>query len=185
MANLQASLRAQDLQPERVSVIASRLNGLLVQNTDERMFVTFFYGILDRMTATVTYTNAGHNPPMLLRADGTLVRLEEGGMLLGFLADQEYVQSTAALEPGDMLVLFTDGITEAVNPEAEDREGKYFGEERLLEVLRAQAGRSAAEIQAAVLAAVTAHIRRTAPSDDMTLVVIKRTGGREALAYVS
>ena len=185
MANLQASLRAQDLQPESVSVIASRLNGLLVQNTDERMFVTFFYGILDKMKATFTYTNAGHNPPMLLRANGKLLRLEEGGMLLGFLSDQSYVQAAVSLEPGDVLTLFTDGITEAVNPDSANRDTKYFGEEKLVEVLRANAGRSTADIQAAVLAAVAAHTHLAPPGDDMTLVVIKRTGGHEAAAYVS
>ena len=185
MANLQASLRAQDLKPERLAAVASRLNGLLVQNTDERMFVTFFCGILDRMTASFAYTNAGHNPPMLVKANGKLLRLEEGGMLLGFLADQPYVQSSVSLESGDVLVLFTDGITEAVNPEADSRETKYFGEEKLVEVLRANAGRPAADIQASVLAAVSAHAHQAPPGDDMTLVVIKRTGGQEATAYVS
>ncbi len=185
MANLQASLRAQSLDPEKVSVVAARLNALLVKNTDERMFVTFFYGILDRMKATLTYTNAGHNPPLLLHPDGRLDRLTEGGLLLGFLADQAYLQGTAILESGDVLLLFTDGITEAVNPQAENRETKYFGEERLIEILRANAGRSVVDIQAAVLAAVTEHTRRSPQSDDITLVVIKRTGERELPAYVS
>ena len=185
MANLQASLHAQDLRPDGVSVICSRLNGLLVKNTDERMFVTFFYGILDRLKATFTYTNAGHNPPVLLRARGKVERLEEGGMLLGFLSDQDYAQAVVALEPGDVLVLFTDGITEAINPQAETREDKYFGEEKFIEVLKANAGRSVADIQAAVLAAITDHTRRAPQSDDITLVVIKRTGGSEAVAYVS
>lgn len=185
MANLQASLRAQSLDPETVSVAAARLNSILVKNTDERMFVTFFYGILDRMKATLTYTNAGHNPPLLLHPDGRLERLTEGGLLLGFLADQSYLQGTTALEPGDVLLLFTDGVTEAVNPQAESREQKYFGEERLIETLRTNAGRSVAEIQAAVLAAVSEHTRRSPQSDDITLVVIKRTGEREMPAYVS
>jgi serine phosphatase RsbU (regulator of sigma subunit) len=185
MANLQASLHAQDLRPDAVSAIVARLNGLLVKNTDERMFVTFFYGILDRWKATFTYTNAGHNPPVLLRARGQVERLEEGGMLLGFLSDQAYAQAAVALEPGDVLVLFTDGITEAINPEAETREEKYFGEEKFLDVLKANAGRSVADIQAAVLSAIAAHTRRAPQSDDITLVVIKRTGGREAVAYVS
>ena len=161
------------------------MNGLLVQNTDERMFVTFFYGILDKMKATFTYTNAGHHPPKLLRANGKLLRLEEGGMLLGFLSDQSYVQAAVSLEPGDVLTLFTDGITEAVNPDSANRDTKYFGEEKLVEVLRANAGRSTADIQAAVLAAVAAHTHLAPPGDDMTLVVIKRTGGHEAAAYVS
>jgi serine phosphatase RsbU (regulator of sigma subunit) len=185
MANLQASLRAQDLRPESVSAIASRLNGILVKNTDERMFVTLFCGVLDRMSATFTYTNAGHNPPILLRADGRLERLEQGGLLLGFLSGQSYVQAEAALEPGDLLVLFTDGITEAVDPQAEGSESRYFGEEKLIQVLRANASGSVAEIQAAVLSAVATHTRQSPQGDDITLVVIKRTGGREALAYVS
>jgi sigma-B regulation protein RsbU (phosphoserine phosphatase) len=112
-------------------------------------------------------------------------RLEEGGMLLGFLSDQAYAQATVSLEPGDVLVLFTDGITEAINPVAESRETKYFGEENFIDVLKANAGRSAAEIQAAVLAAIAQHTRQAPQSDDITLVIIKRTGGQEALAYVS
>jgi len=137
------------------------------------------------MKGTLTYTNAGHNPPVLLRAGGKVDRLEEGGMLLGFLSDQAYAQADVSLEPGDVLVLFTDGITEAMNPEAESREAKYFGEENFIDVLKANSGRSAAEIQAAVLAAIAYHTRQAPQSDDITLVIIKRTGGQEALAYVS
>ncbi len=185
MANLQASLRTQAQEPGNVSAVASRLNALLVKNTDERTFVTFFYGILDRAKATFTYTNAGHNPPLLLRSNGKLDRLEAGGLLLGFLAEQPYSQATVPLDPGDVLVLFTDGITEAIDPQAENLESKYFGEERLLETIRVNAGRAVLDIQAAILEAVAGHTRGSAQSDDITLVVIKRTGGREALAYIS
>jgi serine phosphatase RsbU (regulator of sigma subunit) len=185
MANLQASLRAQAQEPGNVAAVAARLNALLVKNTDERTFVTFFYGILDRAKATFTYTNAGHNPPLLLRSNGKLERLEEGGLLLGFLSDQPYSQAAVPLDPGDVLVLFTDGITEAIDPRAESQESKYFGEDRLIETVRTNAGCSVRDIQAAILEAVAGHTRRSAQSDDITLVVIKRTGGREALAYVS
>lgn len=185
MANLQASLRTQAQEPGNVSGVAARLNALLVKNTDERTFVTFFYGILDRAMATFTYTNAGHNPPLLLRANGKLDRLESGGLLLGFLAEQPYSQATVALDPEDVLVLFTDGITEALDSRAGSPESKYFGEERLIETVRSNARRSVRDIQAAILEAVAGHTGQTAQSDDITLVVIKRTGGREALAYIS
>jgi serine phosphatase RsbU (regulator of sigma subunit) len=80
------------------------------------MFATFFYGVLDGRTATFTYTNAGHNPPLLCRAGGELEELRAGGLLLGMLTDQDYEQETVTLAPGDVVILFTDGITEAVGP---------------------------------------------------------------------
>jgi serine phosphatase RsbU (regulator of sigma subunit) len=116
MSNLQASLQGQVIHPSSVSEIVGRVNDLLVRSTDPHMFTTFFYGVLDRDVATFTSTNAGHNPPLLCRAGGTLERLTVGGLLLGMLPDQEYAQQVVQLDPGDVIVLYTDGITEAVGP---------------------------------------------------------------------
>jgi len=118
MSNLQASLQGQVIHPSSVSEIVGRVNDLLVRSTDPHMFTTFFYGVLDRATAAFTSTNAGHNPPLLCRAGGSLEKLTVGGLLLGMLPDQEYAQQEVNLEPGDVIVLYTDGITEAVGPPA-------------------------------------------------------------------
>jgi sigma-B regulation protein RsbU (phosphoserine phosphatase) len=174
MANLQASLHAQALATEMVAEVAIRINDLLVRSTDGNMFVTFFYGLLDRNRSTFTSTNAGHNPPILMRYDRRIERLEDGGMVLGFLPEQKYAQQTATLKPGDILVLFTDGITEARDPNIEKVEDKLFGEEKLIQVIADHASLSAREIQAAILQAVTNHTKNTPQGDDITLVVIKR-----------
>jgi sigma-B regulation protein RsbU (phosphoserine phosphatase) len=174
MANLQASLHAQSLESDKVAEVTNRINNLLVKSTDSNMFVTFFYGLLDRNQSTFTSTNAGHNPPLLFRGDHTLERLSEGGMVLGFLQDQSYEQQTTTLNPGDILVMYTDGITEARNPEEEAVEEKLFGEERLIQVVKESASLSAREIQAAILQSVSAYTKNTPQEDDITLVVIKR-----------
>lgn len=174
MANLQASLHAQALATEMVAEVAIRINDLLVSSTDGNMFVTFFYGLLDRSLSTFTSTNAGHNPPILLRSDRRIERLEEGGMVLGFLPDQKYAQQTTTLKPGDILVLYTDGITEARDPDASTIEKMLFGEDRLFQVIIDNASLSAREVQAAILQAVTTYTKNTPQEDDITLVVIKR-----------
>lgn len=176
MANLQAILRGQAEESGDVSAVLARVNGFLVRSTDPHMFVTFFYGILDRAKAVFLSSNAGHNPPLLLRADGRTERLSAGGLLLGFLAVQDYAQQETELRPGDIVVLFTDGITEASAPGAPDRPDRFFGEERLIEVVRGNAGRAAGEIQTAILDAVAAHTAGAPQGDDITLVIIKRRG---------
>jgi len=174
MANLQASLHAQVVRPGKVAEVVFRMNNLLVRSTDTHMFATFFYAVLDRNKATFTSTNAGHNPPLLFRAGGKIERLEKGGLLLGFLANQKYVQQTKTIKPGDVVVLYTDGVTEAVGPSSEIISENLFGEERLIEVARANTSRSAREIQAAILKAVSNHTANITQYDDITLVVIKR-----------
>ncbi len=174
MANLQAILRGQAEERGDVSAVLARVNSFLVRSTDPHMFVTFFYGILDRVKGVFLSSNAGHNPPLLLRVDGTIEWLSAGGLLLGFLAGQDYAQQATELRPGDVVVLFTDGITEASDPGAPDRPDRFFGEERLIEVVRRSAGLTAGEIQAAILDAVAAHTAGAPQSDDITLVVFKR-----------
>jgi serine phosphatase RsbU (regulator of sigma subunit) len=183
MANLQASLHAQTLEAGNVADVVSRINNLLVRSTESNMFATFFYGLLDRNTSTFTSTNAGHNPPILLRTTGDIERLETGDLVLGFLPDQKYSQQTISLKFGDILVLYTDGITEARSPESEKTEDKLFGEERLIEVLKTNDSLSAREIQAAILQAVSTHTKNTPQEDDITLVIIKRNNHEKAEAY--
>jgi len=191
MSNLQASLQGQVIHPSTVSEIVQRVNDLLVRSTDSQMFATFFYGVLDRHTASFTCTNAGHNPPILCRADGSIELLRRGGLLIGMLSGMKYEQETIVLNPGDLIVLYTDGISEAEGPvdtagrglaEAEDAESSgelanMFGEERLVELVRRSAHLSAAGIRQAILSAASAHAAGVPQSDDITLVVIKRLAG--------
>lgn len=179
MANLQASLHGQALEPTGVASVVSRINNLLVRSTDSHMFATFFYGTLDRVGASFTFTNAGHNHPMLFRSDGSLERLEKGGMILGFLADQPYLQAKISLDPGEVLVLFTDGITEARGPGNISEEDVFFGEDRLEVICRKNLDKSSRQIQSAILKSVVAFTRDLPQSDDITLVVIKRTGEKQ------
>jgi sigma-B regulation protein RsbU (phosphoserine phosphatase) len=130
MSSLQASVRAfASVDPTPRSVV-SQLNQALCRNVDLRRFVTFFYGVYDSNTRRLTYTNAGHNPPAIVRADGSVLRLAGGGMVVGMVDAATYEQEEVALDPGDRLVLFTDGITEA-----ESSEGLDFGDDRLLETV--------------------------------------------------
>lgn len=174
MANLQASLHAQVIKKGTVAEVASRMNSLLVKSTDTHMFATFFYGILDQLKSTFTSTNAGHNPPLLFRADGKIKRLEEGGLVLGFLPDQKYSQQTVKIKQKEVIVLFTDGITEAAGPSSGKISDNLFGEERLIKIVRASLAKSAVEIQAAILQAISNHTANAPQYDDITLVIIKR-----------
>ncbi len=174
MASLQASFHAQVLRTGAVSELLSRMNELLVQSTDKHMFVTFFYGVLDRIRSTFTFSDAGHNPPFLFRADGRIERLAAGGLLLGFLPDQTYAQGEVGIQPGDIIILYTDGITEARAALPDAGKGQLFGEERLIEVVRAEQSRPAPEIQAAVLRAISSYTADTPQEDDITLVIIRR-----------
>ncbi len=174
MANLQASLHAQVIRPGAVAEVTARINDRLVESTDSNMFATFFYGILDRHRSLFTSTNAGHNPPFLIRHNGQVERLEAGGLLLGFLSDQQYAQNTINLEAGDVLVLFTDGVTEAVDTSLGTMADNLFGEERLIQVIKQHKTGTAREMQKAILAAIFEFTGKSPQSDDITLVVIKR-----------
>jgi len=177
MSNLQASLHGQVIHPSSVAQVVGLVNDLIVASTDAHMFATFFYGLLDTTAGTFTSTNAGHNPPLVLRADGTMEYLKEGGLLLGMLDGQAYKQETVNLGPGDVVILYTDGITEAVGPAAdEDDIDAMFGEEALEEVVARSSHLPAAGIKEAILDAVSRHTEGVAQSDDITLVVIRRQG---------
>ncbi|MGA8163281.1 MAG: PP2C family protein-serine/threonine phosphatase [Acidobacteriaceae bacterium] len=166
MANLQASLRAFATADSSPQVVCTKLNKFLCANIASGKFVTFFYAVLDAEARTLTYENAGHSPGLLLRSDGTTETLPGGGAVLGALPDWTYQDYTAQLQPGDQLLLSTDGITEAENAQLEE-----FGEERLLEAARASHG-SAFEAQRAIMQQVTAFCGGNF-RDDATLLVLR------------
>lgn len=148
-----------------------QVNRRILSDTRGSMFVTLFYGVLEPDTGRLRYVNAGHNPPFLISAQkGKPVdRLRGTGMALGVMADAAWQQKVAKFNPGDTLLLYTDGVTEA-----QDRVGNFFGERRLQEVIRRSRISSSLELQQAVFAEVDRFSRQAPLYDDMTLVVVRR-----------
>jgi sigma-B regulation protein RsbU (phosphoserine phosphatase) len=185
MATLQSSLRTQlracleaaaaaSASGERgsdsipTSRIVSQLNQQLYAFTSAEKFATFYFGVYDSRTGLLSYTNAGHPPPVVLR-NGEVLRLETNGMVVGAFPFAEYGESRICLEPGDTLVCFTDGITEP-----ENEYGEMFGEQGLIDVLRKNAWRAPADLIASVIAAVEQWTNSPELQDDMTLLVARR-----------
>ena len=134
MSNLQAAVRAFASIQSTPRNLCLRLNRMISGNVPGERFITFFYARVDGWRHQLVYSNAGHNFPVLRRHNGDLLRLGGGGPVLGILEESDYREETVELKPGDRLLLFTDGVTEAMNPA-----GEQFGETRLLELLHAHA----------------------------------------------
>jgi len=127
MCNLQAVVKALATESTSPSELVAKANRVMWVNTTEDKFITLFYAVVDAEARTLQFTNAGHNAPVLTHQDGTQVRLEEGGLIVGAFQEAAYAQGQIDLRSGDRLVMFTDGVTEAVNGEEEE-----FGEKRLV-----------------------------------------------------
>jgi sigma-B regulation protein RsbU (phosphoserine phosphatase) len=168
MANLQATIRGQVSFAGSCRECLTNANLLLKQSMTPGRFATLFLAFLDPARKILTYSNGGHNPPYLFKADGSFRELSHGGPILGVLDSQLYAEETVVLAAGDVLVIYTDGETEAFN-----EKGEQFGEERLLATLKPVLSRPAEEILAAVVGAVRKFCGRAPQSDDMTLVVLK------------
>ncbi len=166
MSNLQAAVRGLASPSLRPDELCLRLNALLCRNMASDRFVTLFYAQLDGPSRQLRYTSAGHNPPFVLRRDGSHERLSEGGGVLGVFANQKFESGAVQLQSGDRIVLYTDGVTEACNADEEE-----FGEERLLGVLRENHGQSAGEMQKRILQAAS-EFSRGVWQDDATLLVV-------------
>jgi len=144
-------------------------NNIIAADSKAGMFVTLFYGILDHTRHTFTYVNAGHNPPIVYHgSDGTFSELAATGIAMGVITDAEYTANEQPLSPGDVVVLYTDGITEAMNARED-----MFGEERLYEVIRHVNGLNAGEILTNILNAVKEFTADYPQSDDITLMVVR------------
>lgn len=149
-----------------------RANTWILKDSQSDMFVTLFYGVLDPAARALTYANAGHNPPLLYRADtGAIETLAAKGIVLGVLPEIELEERQVTMAPGDLVVLYTDGVTEAINEHEE-----AFGEERLAQAVRQHHDLGAAEIIAQIRAAVLAFTGERPRFDDATLVVLKCRG---------
>jgi sigma-B regulation protein RsbU (phosphoserine phosphatase) len=169
MANIQATIRALVPLNLPLSELTARVNNLMCQNTGGNKFVTFFWGALDSSTGALAYVNAGHNPPYVFRAEGRMERLDKGGMILGVLETTiPYEEGNVVLRPGDVLVLFTDGVSEAMSPSSEE-----YGEERLEAAIRKGAPWGAQSLIEVIHQDIQAHAGNAPQSDDVTMMVIR------------
>ena len=145
-------------------------NTIFIEDSGSASFVTVFYALLDPQERVLSYVNAGHNPPLLLHADGTIGELGPTGPVVGLVDDPDYTEQEILLRQGDVLVMYTDGVTEAIN-----RSEKMFGEGQLRDVIRASAGLPAAGVLAAIRDEVTRFCGDTPQFDDITILVLKVT----------
>jgi len=169
MSNLQAALRIRSDTSKDVGEVLQSLNADLINRVGEGRFITCFLMSLDPRSNECIYSNAGHNPPVLLRPDGKIENLKVGGLPLGIVSETPYECGSTALEPGGIILLYSDGVTECLN-----NNDDLFGEERLIETLQQSASQSAHDITRAILATLD-EFRQDRPfSDDVTLVAVKR-----------
>lgn len=171
MSNLQAAVRAFASEVVDPRALCQQVNRILCGNIAEGRFISFFYSLLDATTGTLTFTNAGHYLPMLVRANGRVDRLGLGGPVLGVIADATYEQGQVSMSAGDRLVLFTDGLTEA-----RDGEDEEFGEERLVDAIVTHRACSAPALQARLTDTVL-RFTNGALQDDATLMVLAADQG--------
>ncbi len=169
MANVQASLRGQAKLDRACKDCVSFTSDILFHNTSPTKFATLFYAILDKRTNEITYCNAGHNPPFLFSKGNKLTKLSTGGMIAGVVPSVIFEEERFLFEHDEMLVLYSDGITEAMNKDEEE-----FGDERLIEVITNNKKESAEKLIEKILDEVNKFTGKTPQMDDMTLVVIKR-----------
>jgi sigma-B regulation protein RsbU (phosphoserine phosphatase) len=167
-ANIHAALHvlAEDSPPEE---LAARLNRSIYEDTSPDFFVTFFCGVLNHSTGELKYVNAGHNPPLVVRKNGRLEELTSGGTILGILPNSEFISGSIVLEPRDLILLYTDGLTEAGLPEIEP-----WGEENLKEYLAGIHDNPADQIAELILKKVEESLKGAAQTDDIAMVLLKR-----------
>jgi len=169
MASLQASLRSNAMLDGRggTAALVERLNRQLFKNTSDDRYATFFYSVYDSDTRTLTYTNAGHLAPFFVNA-GRVQQLDEGGTVVGLFEEVPYTQGTLKVEPGSVLVAFSDGLTEPENVYGEE-----FGMERLKEEVLRQANVPPSRAAANLIAAAEQWAGSAEQADDMTVVVVR------------
>ncbi len=163
------SLLAEIRNEFAIRAVMRKVNKLLYESTERGRFVTAFYGVLDWRNGVLIFSNAGHNPPLLLRADGTTEELSEGGVALGVLEDTTYEERPLAVGHGDVVVLYTDGVSEA-----ENESGDQFGPERIESIVRAHPEHGARELTQDIVAAVLDWAGDRGLGDDLTLLVMRK-----------
>ena len=172
MAVSRTLLRAYGMKGLKVEECLYHVNNLLVQESVDAMFVTVFYGILNTRTGEVSYTNGGHNPPYLVRKDGTVELIPSTqNLVLGVFADHQYNPKSFQLNPGDYVYVFTDGVTEAMNESKE-----LYGEDKLTALLSTLKDMNAKEINDAIVKSVNDFAQGTEQSDDITMLALTYSG---------
>ena len=171
MMSSRTLLKGAAIGCESPSQVLGEVNSLLQDDSDTGMFVTLFYGIYDPATNEFTYANGGHNPPLIVHADGSSTVLAmTGGVVLGVVPSIQYEQTTIALSPGDTILLYTDGITDATN-----EEGEFFGLERLQATFAGNPPRDSRAANDAVFEALQNFVGDAAQADDITCLALSRS----------
>lgn len=168
MAFLRASLRSATHIGYATNISMAKVNYLLWESIERNQFVTAFHGILDASNRTLSYSNAGHNPPLLLKANGQTQFIQHGELPLGMFRETRYHEYHLLIEPGDVLVLYTDGVTEALSPD-----GVEFGRDRLVQAVKENSDQPARELIASLEMAVLGWTANAGANDDVTFFVIK------------
>ena len=171
MSSLHAAVHAQVASHHSLTETIEAVNRYLADNIPPNRFVTLFYAELDPPTGSLTFINAGHNPPIIAHATGTVEHLAAGGIPLGIAPNASYREGRTQLQPGDVMVIYSDGVTETQNPQGEE-----FGPVRLYEVVARNMDASAAGIRDRIESALTKFAQGTPAVDDITLVIVKRQG---------
>jgi sigma-B regulation protein RsbU (phosphoserine phosphatase) len=169
MSSLHASIHAQVTAKTSLYEMVKSVNLYLAENTPSNRFITLFIAELDPQTGILNYINAGHNPPLVGRADGSVEQLASGGFPLGIMPLADYEVGQLQLNSGEALVIYSDGVSEALN-----RNDEEFGMERLTEVIRKNFTASASGIRDKVESALSSFTQSTPANDDITLVIVKR-----------
>ena len=177
MSSLHASVHAQAGSHETLSETISAVNRYLADNIPANRFVTLFYAELDPASGALSFLNAGHNPPLIVHAAGTVEQLASGGLPLGIKRNAEYREGRTQMQMGDVLVIYSDGVTEAASPSGEE-----FGVTRLYEVVSRNIEASAAGVRDRIESALTKFSQGTQAADDITLVIVKRQAETKQLS---
>ncbi len=177
MSNLQATVKAYAAVEPCPKDLCGNVNRAVCKSITPGKFITFFYAVLDSAARRLSYTNAGHNPPVLVRQDGACLKLEANGAVLGIFPNGCYEQAAVELMPGDRLVMFTDGITEAAASNGEE-----FGEERLIERVRESPAVTAADLRNEIMQCVTQYCRGDFADDATVLTVAVNQADAVSLA---
>jgi sigma-B regulation protein RsbU (phosphoserine phosphatase) len=169
MANLEATLRGQVFSDVTVGELVARSNQMMYDNMDDERFVTLFYGQIDPQTHELSFCNAGHEPPLLFTTDGEQTLLQTTGIALGVVDGAPYKHQSITMGPGDLLVIHSDGVTDATSASNE-----LFGRERFETVIRENRDKPAEALIKSIFKAVGDFVGDAPQFDDLTLVVVRR-----------
>ena len=169
MSSLHAAVHAQSGSHDSLVDTISAVNRYLADNIPANRFVTLFYAELEPESGALSFLNAGHNPPLIVHSAGTVEQLASGGLPLGIKRDADYREGKTQMQYGDVLVIYSDGVTEAMSPSGEE-----FGPTRLYEVVSRNIESSASGIRDRIESSLTKFSQGTSASDDITLVIVKR-----------